>query len=150
LPGDINLITMASRTLGLGGKIVAWVFYLFLLYALTTAYIAAGGPIFIDFLEGITGLSLPQWLGPIPLLVIFGYFVYQGTVYVDMVNRVMMCGLVITYVALVCFLAPHVHVEYLKRTEWHYLPLAVSLVATSFGFHIIIPSLTAYLDHDHA
>lgn len=148
MAGDINLITMASKTLGIGGKVVAWVFYLFLLYALTTAYIAAGGPIFVDFIRSVTTLSLPQWLGSIPLLFIFGYFVFRGTSSVDIVNRILMCGLIIAYIALVSLLAPHIHPEYLKRAEWQYIPLAVSLVATSFGFHIIIPSLTAYLNHD--
>jgi len=147
-PGDINFVTMAEKTIGFWGKLFAWAFYMFLLYALTTAYIAAGGPLFIDFVAAISGIKLPMWFGPFPLLLIFGYFVYKGTAHVDGINRFMMCGLAISYLVVVCMLAPDVDVGYLEHVEWKYLPIGVSLAAVSFGFHIIIPSLTTYLDHD--
>src|SRR5262249_43134285 len=89
----VNLITMARRTLGKGGEIVALITYLFLLYLLTTAYLAGGGPILIDFVSTLTGLQLPDWAGVLPLLIVFGYFVYEGTKYVDSVNRILMVGL---------------------------------------------------------
>jgi tyrosine-specific transport protein len=143
-----NLITMAKRTLGRGGEIVSWITYLFLLYALTTAYIAGSGPIVIDFIEGITGYALPVWAGALPLFLIFGFFVYKGTKSVDYVNRLLMIGLVVAYVAMVIFIAPHVNAKLLTHSNWKDLLLAVSIVATSFGFHIIIPSLTTYMQKD--
>lgn len=141
-----NLITMAKRTLGPIGEAVSWITYLFLLYSLTTAYIAGSGPIVIDFVKSLTGYSMPVWMGAIPLLIIFGYFVYKGTKSVDYVNRLLMAGLVIAYFAMVVFLTPHVETKLLAHSDWKYLLMAVSIVATSFGFHIIIPSLSSYLD----
>lgn len=143
-----NLVTMAKRTLGPVGEAVSWITYLFLLYSLTTAYIAGSGPIVIDFVASLTGYTMPSWLGAIPLLVIFGYFVYKGTKSVDYVNRLLMAGLVIAYCAMVVFLTPHVEPKLLAHTDWKYLLMAVSIVATSFGFHIIIPSLSSYLDRN--
>lgn len=143
-----NLITMAKRTLGYGGKIASWIIYLFLLYTLTTAYLAGGGPIFIEALETVTGWEIPNWVSPFPLLVIFSFFVYQGARSVDYVNRLLMLGLVISYVLIVIFLTPHVKLSLLEHTNWNAVWLAVSIVSTSFGFHIIIPTLTDYLKRD--
>src|SRR5262249_25529186 len=96
-----NLISMARKTLGKWGEAVSWITYLFLLYSLTTAYVAGSGPIVIDLVESLTGYALPVWAGSIPLLLIFGYFVYKGTRSVDYVNRLLMAGLVIAYGILV-------------------------------------------------
>lgn len=145
---NTNLITMAKRTLGRGGELVSWVIYLFLLYTLTAAYLAGSGPIFIDFLHHLFGWQMPAWAGPLPLLAIFGFFVYQGTKSVDYVNRLLMAGLVISYALMVIFLFPYVQATLLAHVDIKYLLTPVSVVATSFGFHIIIPTLTTYLHRD--
>lgn len=145
-----HLNSMAKYTLGRVGQAFSWLFYLFLLYSLLTAYIAGAGPIFIDAFQGLTGLIFPEWAGVLPLLAIFGFFVYKGTRSVDYVNRLLMIGLTMTYVLLVVFLTPHVNGSLLEHVNWHYSLLGISVVATSFGFHIIIPSLTTYLDRDIA
>jgi tyrosine-specific transport protein len=143
-----NLITMAKRTLGRTGQWLSWIIYLFLLYTLTTAYLAGGGPIFLEGFESLTGWHFPDWLGPFPLLVVFGFFVYQGAHSVDYVNRLLMLGLAVCYVLMVIFLTPHVKVPLLQHADWSALWIAVSIVSTSFGFHIIIPTLTDYLHRD--
>lgn len=145
---NTNLITMAKRTLGPAGEAVSWITYLFLLYALTTAYIAGSSTIVIDVVEAMTGFLLPPWAGSLPLLAIFGYFVYRGTRSVDLVNRMLMMGLVITYGALVIYLTPHVDHGKFEHIEWVSLLTAVSVAATSFGYHIIIPSLTVYMERN--
>ncbi|NGX43088.1 MAG: Tyrosine-specific transport protein [Chlamydiae bacterium] len=146
--GNINLITMAKHTLGKAGEIVSWVVYLFLLYSLTTAYLAVGGPVLVDFVYATTKVALPSWAGSLPLLFIFGFFVYEGTKYVDFVNRIFMFGLIIAYGAMVFLLVPHIDRSYFHYADWNNPLLAVSLVATSFGFHIIIPTLTTYMHHN--
>jgi tyrosine-specific transport protein len=143
-----NLISMARHTLGLTGKVASWVIYLFLLYTLTTAYIAGSGPIFIDFIQQMTGYRLPDWLGPFPLLLLFGFFVYQGARAVDYVNRILMTGLAVTFLLMVFFLTLEVQPALLTHTQWSSIWIAVSIVSTSFGFHIIIPTLTDYLHRD--
>lgn len=145
---NTNLVSMAKRTLGKWGAAVSWVIYLFLLYLLTTAYIAGSGPITIDVINALTGYLLPSWAGAIPLLVIFGVCVYKGTSTVDYVNRLLMLALVIAYAAMVIFLTPYVEQRLLEHIDWSHLLIATSVVTTSFGFHIIIPSLTSYLNRD--
>lgn len=143
-----NLISMARLTLGRGGELLSWMTYLFLLYALTTAYIAGSSAIFLDIIALLTGVELPSWAGPLPLLIIFGYFVYRGTRSVDLLNRILMMGLVIAYGFMVVYLIPHVDHAKFDHISWMPLLTAVSVAATSFGYHIIIPSLTVYLQRN--
>lgn len=148
LGDNINLITMARETLGRAGEWFCWGVYLFLLYLLTTAYLAGGGPITADFIYTLTGIQVANWVGSLPLLFVFGFFVYEGTRHVDAVNRLFMFGLAIAFLLMSAMLVPHINGEYLSHTDWDSTLLAVSIVATSFGFHIIIPSLTTYMHHN--
>lgn len=141
-----NLVSMARHTLGRGGEVVSWITYLFLMYALMTAYIAVGGALAVNFVQLFYDVHVPNWVGSIPVILFFGFFVYEGTRYVDLVNRVLMTGLVITYGLMIYFLAPEVNTDKLSHFNWNYLPLAVSVVSTSFGFQIIIPTLSHYLN----
>ncbi len=145
---NTNLITMAKKTLGRPGEVVSWIAYLFLLYALTTAYIAGSAPIVVDFVASISNYHMPLWAGSLPLLLLVGYFVYRGTKSVDYINRFLMIGLVISYGIMIVVLTPHVEAKRLSYANWPALFLAVSIVATSFGFHIVIPSLTTYMERD--
>jgi len=143
-----SLITMAKKTLGRPGEVLCWVSYLFLLYALTTAYIAGSEPIFNGIVILVTGYDVPKYFGSIPLLLLFGLCVYKGPKTVDYLNRILMIGLVSAFTMLVIYLFPNVDYNLLKHIEWKPLIIAVPIVMTAFGFHIIIPTLTTYLDQN--
>lgn len=143
-----NLMTMIKNTLGKKGQVVGGIIYLFLLYTLTTAYMAGSGPIFLNIIEKTTGIILPEFLAPFFLLFLFGYFVYQGTQSVDCINRFLIGGLVLTYGLTIFFLIPYLKPNLLMHQEWNLIGGAFSIVSTSFGFHIIIPTLTDYLHRD--
>jgi tyrosine-specific transport protein len=143
--GDkVNLITMAKRTLGVGGAIFAWATYLFLLYALTTAYVAGSGLVMETFVKTFTGVDIGASAGAVPLLFIFSFFVYHGTRHVDLFNRVLMIGLGISFILMIGGLFPQVDLVKLEYSDWSKALLGISVIATSFGYHIIIPSLTHY------
>lgn len=144
---EVNLISMARHTLGGVGRNLAWVAYLLLLYALTTAYVAASGEMSLDLLETF-GIHLPEWAGPIPMLLVFGYFLYVGTEQVDIVNRALMIGLAIATAILVVETVPSVELSRIEHAHWGGLSSAASVIVTAFGFHIIIPSLTEYMGHE--
>ena len=115
--GEPNLISMAHQTLGGWGKGVSWAFYLLLLYSLTAAYIAASAPLFSSAFFYITGKMLPQWVAPFCLPLIFGFFVYLGTLGVDLINRLLMVGLCVAYVLLVGFLPEYIEVDLAKISK---------------------------------
>lgn len=147
-PGEANLTSMANRTLGTGGKFLCWITYLLLLYSLTAAYIAGISPLFVQALQGLTGWQVPDWVGPFPLLLLFGVFVYLGTETVDRVNRILMGGLILSYLFLVAMIPGNEGQGDLLHVDWKAMWIAVPVVITSYGFHIIIPTLTTYLEHD--
>jgi len=146
--GEVNLITMARKTLGKGWETITWVMFLLLLYSLTAAYLAGSGKVLADAVESLTDWQMPNWLEPLPFFLIFGAFIYLGIKPVDYLNRLMMIGLAITYAALVALVAPHVDVELFKYSSPSLLWGAVPVIVTSFGFHVIIPSLASYLHRD--
>ena len=146
--GDVNMISMAARTLGNPGKFVCWVIYLLLLYALTAAYIAGSAPLFISAFQAVTGTIIPFWIGLFPFLLLFGLFVYLGVGSVDYVNRFLMVGLIGSFIILTIALPSHVNTTLLTHAQPQAIWMAIPVIITSFGFHIIIPTLTTYLNHN--
>jgi len=145
---DANIISMAGATLGSWGRSIGWVFYLFLLYALTTAYMSGSGPFFLRVMNWLSGMDFPEWTAPLPLLFLFSFFIYEGAKAVDYANRALMIGLVATYFMTIFYLAPHIDASRFEYVDYSAVTISSSLVATSFGYHIIIPTLTRYLDHN--
>jgi tyrosine-specific transport protein len=144
---NTNLISMVKQTLGYSAKVLSWVIYLFLLYSLTTAYLAGSGRILLQGVTAATGWDLPAWTGSCFLL-LFGIFVYHGVRPVDYMNRILMIGLIVSYVLIVLFLTPYVDFSLLQNEHWPSVWIGLSVISTSFGFHIIIPTLSDYLQRD--
>lgn len=145
---ESNLISMMHKTLGRPGEVVAWISYLLLLYSLTAAYMVGASQILNDFLGQFLPFSIPNWVWPVLIFFIFGIFVYFGTEVVDFLNRVFMGGLVLGYLILMVLGCCKVNPPMLAYTDWSFLLPSVSVVLTTFGYHIIIPTLTTYLEHD--
>ncbi len=143
-----SFISMARITLGKWGAFITWVTFLLLFYSLVAAYLSGSGRIMIDALEGFLQLDLPPFCDILPLLVIFAPFLYFGLSVVDYLNRYLMIGMLISYVAIIAWLLPRMNAEYLLYTNWKFSLLSFSVVVTSFGYHVIIPTIVNYLDRD--
>lgn len=145
LPEHTNMVSMAKATLGNGGRIVTWIIYLLLLYALLSAYIAGGADLVTQVFHNLH-LSIPQWLGGVIFTIVFGAIVHCGIRTVDGVNRLLMTVKIGSYLLLVLLVLPHV--DWLKLQEGHarLLSGAVMVVVTSFGYATIIPSLRTYFN----
>lgn len=144
--GDISIITMAKRTLGPTGQIVSWLVFLFLFYSLMVAYVAASGSLITDFIGEATGNYWHHGVGGFLFCLLFGALLYLGTGAVDWFNRLLMLGLIISYVSLVGVGASHVKPELLQHRDWSAVTTVIPAVIISFGFHNLIPSLTTYFD----
>lgn len=145
---EVSIISMADRTLGVIGKIAGWLCFLFLFYALGVAYIAGSGELITAFVAEAISVNIPSWVGSLLVSIIFGAFVYLGTQSVDFFNRILMAGLVLSYILLVALGAPHVNSDYFSHSNWPVAVLVVPIMIISFGFHNLIPSLTTYLKGD--
>jgi tyrosine-specific transport protein len=146
-----NLISMAKTTLGRFGQIVAWLSYLLLLYALLAAYIAGGG----DFLQHLLlslHLHLSTKFSALLFAGLLSLIVYKGLGSVDYVNRGLMASKLLTFILLVICIFPFISIHYLFSLENAYqlsvILSSTTVIMTSFGFAVIVPSLRSYFKND--
>jgi len=147
-PRQVNLLTMTGHSLGKWGKAICWVTYLFLFYALLVAYISGIGSLTASFLKTSFHTHIPDWLGSFIFVLVFGWIIYLGTRKVDFVNRGLMFGKIGFFVLLLLIGVQYIQPKLLTRVAPEYAPAALPLLVIAFGFHNMIPSLTAYLKGD--
>lgn len=145
---EVNLVTMASKTLGSMGKILTWLLFTFLFYSLMVAYASASGQLIADALLQLAGIQISEWMGSLFLSVLFGVFLYLGAAAIDNINRILILGMVLSYCILIGIGALHVRIDLLAHVDWSAAILAIPAMIISFGYHNLIPSLSNYLDRD--
>jgi tyrosine-specific transport protein len=143
---EVNLITMATETLGKGGKWVTFLLFSFLFYALMVAYSIATTRLISDLIMLFVG-----WTPPFaPTLVVIALLLFlaivKGVRSCDLFNRALMLGLVICYIFLVSFGIFHVKPERLLYHDLAMIFGAIPIPILSFGVQNLIPTLVTYLD----
>lgn len=145
IKGETNLIGMAQKTLGRFGKGFAWIIYIIFLYSLMAAYTSGGATMIADIME--FSIQNTFDIVAISLLFIFGFglIVYFGAKCVDYVNRLFMIGLIASYICLIYFVEGD---QNLINTNSFgnnkYILSALPILVTSFGYHLLIPTLKSY------
>lgn len=142
---QINFLSILDHTIGKSIKAVAWTTYLFLFYALLVAYISGTGALFSSFFYSFFHLQVPDWVGSVALIVLFGWIVYLGTRSVDLCNRFLMLVKIVCFGLLVLFSATYIKPQLLLHVDPIYAPMSFPLLVIAFGFHNMIPSLTNYM-----
>jgi tyrosine-specific transport protein len=140
---EVNLITMARNHLGRGGALAVWITYVLFLYTLMAAY-TSGGAAIMAFLLQDMGISV--LLSTIIFVLLFATVVYKGTGWVDSLNRLMVAALILVYFLLLGLTLPQVQAAQINTGHPQYLWVAVPIMVTSFGYHLLIPSLKTYLN----
>lgn len=146
--GRTNFVTMISEMLGPVGRVSCWILYLFLFYALSVAYIAGSGYHVTSFFKTQVGIAFPIWAGSTFFVIFFGWLVYLGTRSVDLVNRFLMAGKILAYLALLVTGLGFVQIQLLEEVHIQYTLAALPILVISFGFHNMIPTLSHYLGGD--
>lgn len=136
----VNLLTLVEYSLGPIGKVLCWVSYLFLFYAILVAYIALSGK------HVHATLGVDASLGSLFFVLFFGSIIYAGTRPVDLINRFLMFVKIGTFLLLVGLTSKYVDVEFFDYTEAQYAFLSLPILVISFGFQNMIPSLYIYLN----
>ncbi len=139
---QVNIVSMAGKALGRIGKGISWILYLLLFYSLLVAYIASSGKIFSSIAPSF-GMIINIFF-----IVVLGVIVYLGTKPVDLFNRFLMFGLIISYLVMLSFGISKVNLSLYFHVNMKYFLLPLPILITSFGFHNMIPSLTAYMKGD--
>lgn len=139
-----NLLTMAEKTLGKAGRYFTWIVYLLLLYALTAAYLSGTGSWINQSSEQLK-LNFSHFESALVATFFTMFIIFLGTAITDWVNRLLMIGLLATFVALLSTASGHIHFENLISETNHWDIKVMPLIITAFGFAIVIPTLTEYL-----
>lgn len=143
-----NIVSMASQTLGIGGKAIAWITYLLLFYSLMAAYVSGMGDLVHTTVNQQFQLHISTGTGSLLLILLVGSAVYTGMHSVDYVNRFFFFGKLITYVAVVIAVAHFIDMPKLTHVNFSYAWLALPIIITSFGFQNTLPVLRVYLNDD--
>lgn len=150
VPADMGLGSLAARYLGRYGQWATGFCMLFLLYALTAAYISGAGEPLASSLNQWLDWTLPPAAGVLIFTAIGGTVVCIGTSLVDLFNRFLFSAKIIFLAIMLALLLPHIHqINLLTLPLQQGLALsAIPVIFTSFGFHGSIPSIVSYLGGD--
>jgi len=150
VPADTGLGSLAQRYLGRYGQWVTGFSMLFLMYALTAAYISGAGELLASSLNQWLNASLSPAAGVSIFTAVGGAVICVGTFLVDLFNRFLFSAKIIFLVVMLALLLPHIHQANLLT-----LPLqqglalsAIPVIFTSFGFHGSVPSIISYMNGD--
>ncbi len=144
----VNLISMVGHSLGPIGRVLCWILYLLLFYSLLVAYMVLCGNHTSQFSMRILDLAIPDSLGTVFFVIIFGWLIYLGTRPVDHVNRMLMFGKIIAFILLVIFGIQYIVPKFLLYFEPKYALYSLPILVICFGFHNMVPSLYNYLGRD--
>ena len=147
MPADTTMISMAGETLGPGGRLLAMLSYLFLLFSLNASYLGLAGDLLRDFFL-VFYFNLDPLTIQIVLLAIFGLFMASSVERIDLFNRFLVLGMIVCYIALNVLIVPHLNAQLLTRMQFAPLLSTLPVVLTSFGYHPIIPNIYNYLGRD--
>nr|WP_306310632.1 tyrosine transporter TyrP [Xenorhabdus aichiensis] len=147
---DTGLGTIAKHYLGLKGQLLTGFSMLFLMYALTSAYISGAGELLTSSINAWAGSSLSLSTGVILFTIVAGGVVCIGTSSVDFINRILFSAKLIFLILMLGLMMPHIrHVNLLSLPVEQGLVLsAIPVIFTSFGFHGSVPSIVRYMKGD--
>lgn len=144
LRGESNIISMAEKTLGMPGKVFAWVLYIFLFFCLMVAYLVGCGNLVVQF----TNYSIPDWLGPIIAAIILAPLILIRTAKASKLNTLLVAGLAVSYFGFVILGFKYVDVNLLKVWDWSKSSQVLPIAFISFAYQGIVPTLATYMHHD--
>ncbi|NBD00985.1 tyrosine transporter TyrP [Atlantibacter hermannii] len=150
VPADTGLGSLARRYLGKYGQWLTGFSMLFLMYALTAAYISGAGELLASSLSQWLSTSVTPSGGVLMFTLVAGGIVCIGTHMVDMFNRLLFSAKIVLLIVMLALMMPHIHQANLLT-----MPLekglalsAIPVIFTSFGFHGSVPSVVSYLNGD--
>lgn len=147
---EVNMGTLMRVTFGYSGQISLSIIYILFFISLLTAYLCEGGSFFSSLLQLACSYKKLNFniLGILIFFILFSPFVLLGAKPVDLLNRFLIIGLVISFL-IFCFNGlSKVQFQLLSYYSWKSVGKAFPILFLSFGFHNIIPSLFYYLDKD--
>ena len=145
---NFNYPSLYKNYLGGGGKWLAIVANMLILYGLLTAYLSGGTAIISGVFNISSDSKITHILIILVLFIILSAFTMCGTKIIAKYNGLLMIILGLTFCAIVGICAFHVQPQREFFFDLNFLPIAIPVILTAFHFHNIIPSICKHLEWD--
>ncbi|MFZ7275924.1 aromatic amino acid transport family protein [Avibacterium endocarditidis] len=145
---DAGIATLAEQYFGITGRVLATLSLVIFMYAILSAYVTGGGSLLAGLLpflgDNATSVSIVLFTA------VLGVFIVISTGAVDALTRLLFVIKLVAFVLVLAMMLPLVTSDNLLAMPLKdFLIVSASPVFfTSFGFHVIIPSINKYLDGD--
>lgn len=136
--------SLYQSLLGRGGKWIAIVANLIILYGLLTAYFTGGAKIVASLIGWQDRAMLVTLLCALPLVLLTSI----NLTLIARFNTLLVALLIGVFVALVLISTGHLQLAHLSHRDWGFLPATLPIIVTAFHFHNIIPTVTSSLGRD--
>lgn len=145
---DVDLATMTTTLLGKGTNAVIEFCYLVLLMALVSLYITVGSAWITDLLETYAGVTASSTIVQIGFTTAIATLIYSGMANLVNVNQLITSLKLFFLTMLILLSFPEVKKINLEPYSIVSIPATLSMLLTTFGFAIVMPSLATYLNQD--
>ena len=143
--GSFNLSSLIKLTLGRPGQYVSSIMIALLLYALLCTYMMAGSAWLNVFIAPV--VAVPQQLASVLFTILLGGLVLCGERLTYNLNNLLGVGLLLAFIATVGSSMTPSNYDFIKQGEFQAILPSLPLILTTFGFSIVVPALTEYLDY---
>lgn len=144
----VHLLSLSESILGVGGKVVTWVLFGFLFYAVLTAYTIGSAKLLQEIINSFfPSIHFSLRLYAFFSTAVIALIIIKGTKTVDYINRLCLLGLISVYLAILVMASTEVEYAQLERSVWNFsLYTTLPVIVFSFGYHNLLPSIASYLD----
>jgi len=142
----VNLPSIVGLTLGRFSKVITLILFLSLFYCLFVAYLDGGGSLFADMLTAVLHHPIGHMTGTVSCLLFVGIITYLGTHTVAGFNRILLIGLILSYLILISIGLTQVSFNNLTKVDLKATFGTIPILLICFGYQNLVPSLTYYLE----
>lgn len=144
--GSSNLSSMIKMTLGKSGQIFSSVVIVALLYALLCTYMMAGSAWFNVLIKNYVDVDNTTLI--MIFTMIFAIVLFFGEKFIYNINNILAVCLIIAFLITVGVNFLPNNYTFLEHADINAVFPSLPMLLTTFGFSIIIPAVTEYLEYD--
>lgn len=141
-----TLSSLIQFTLGRLGHTLAFFISLILLYALLCTYIMTGAS-WLKLLLGNYFFLKFYWVAII-FVVVFGTLLTLKERFIYQVNQLLVIALVLSFMIMVGMSIWPINLDLIRYSNPIHVIHSMPLLLTTFGYSVIVPTLTEYLEYD--
>jgi len=145
---EVDLATMTTQLLGKTTNFFAEFCYFALLLSLVSLYITVGSAWVTELADHYLGLTVSSPVSQIGFTLVIAGIIYSGLGNLANVNQLITLAKLFFMLMIIILSVGHIQEDKLSSYSLSPIPNTFSLLITTFGFSIILPTLVGYLHND--